>query len=273
MPLALLFQSIGISLLLDANFRVFCRTIFFDTSAKFKGLYNRKKLMSAIAIITARGGSKRIPRKNIRDFCGQPIIKYSIDAALSSGCFDEVMVSTDDEEIVEISKKYGAKVPFIRSKKNSDDYSTTSDVLLEVINQYQQLGQSYDYLCCIYPTAPFVTAEKLSSAMNIIKNNNCDCVFPIIKYSSPVQRSLKIKNDKIVMNWQENYTKRSQDLEPFYHDSGQFYLIKTSSFLKNKTLLLENTFPIIIPEIESQDIDNEEDWRIAEIKYKVLNQI
>jgi len=228
--------------------------------------------MSAIAIITARGGSKRIPRKNIREFCSSPIIRYSIEAAISSKFFDEVMVSTDDEEIAEIAKKYGAKVPFIRSKENSDDYSGTVDVLLEVISKYQELGRNFDYLCCIYPTAPFVTAKKLISAMQILKTNkDCDCVLPVVKYSYPIQRSLKIDNGKLKMNWPENHSKRSQDLEPIYHDAGQFYFAETDQFLQNKTLFTKKTLPIIVSETEVQDIDTEEDWQIAEMKFKLLN--
>ena len=230
-------------------------------------------MSKSVAIITARGGSKRIPRKNIKNFCGQPIIKYSIDAALKAGCFDEVMVSTDDEEIAEIARKFGAKVPFVRSQKNSDDYSTTADVIKEVILEYQKLGQDYEYLCCIYPTAPFVTSNLLSNSIKKLIETDADCVLPIVKYSYPIQRSLKIANGKAVMNWPENYLKRSQDLEPIYHDSGQFYSMKSSSLLEQMVLFAKNTIPVIIPETEVQDIDNEEDWKIAEIKYKMLKNI
>jgi pseudaminic acid cytidylyltransferase len=230
-------------------------------------------MSKSVAIITARGGSKRIPRKNIKNFCGQPIIKYSIDAALKAGCFNEVMVSTDDEEIAEIARKFGAKVPFVRSQKNSDDYSTTADVIKEVILEYQKLGQDYKYLCCIYPTAPFVTSNLLSNSIKKLIETDADCVLPIVKYSYPIQRSLKIANGKAVMNWPENYLKRSQDLEPIYHDSGQFYSMKSSSLLDQMVLFAKNTIPVIIPETEVQDIDNEEDWKIAEIKYKMLKNI
>ncbi len=228
--------------------------------------------MSAIAIIIARGGSKRIPRKNIREFCGSPIIKYSIESAISSGCFDEVMVSTDDDEIAKIARKYGAKTPFTRSEKNSDDYATTADVLLEVLSEYKKIGKEFDKLCCIYPTAPFITAEKIANAMEILQNNDdCDSVLPVVKYSYPIQRSLKISDNKLQMNWPENYSKRSQDLEDTYHDAGQLYCLKISDFLKNKILFTAKTMPIIVSELEVQDIDNEEDWQIAEMKYKILN--
>ena len=226
-----------------------------------------------IAIITARGGSKRIPRKNIKLFNGFPIIKYSIDAAINSGVFDEIMVSTDDLEIAEIATKYGAKVPFIRSIENSNDFSTTADVIEEVILDYQnKLGLNFEYLCCIYPTAPFVTSEKLVQTLNLLKNNNADCVLPVVKYGYPIQRSLKIEGGLIKMNWPENYLSRSQDLESIYHDCGQFYFMKTSSLLDQKKLFAEFTIPFEVSELEVQDIDNEIDWKLAEIKFNLLLQ-
>lgn len=227
-------------------------------------------MSKSVAIITARGGSKRIPRKNIKPFLGKPIIGYSITAALESGCFDEVMVSTDDAEIAEIAKGFGATIPFLRSAKNSDDYSTTTDVLKEVIEEYKKSGVYYDTLCCIYPTAPFVTAAKLQTAMKMLAETNADCVLPIVKYSYPIQRSLKIENGKAVMNWPENYFARSQDLTPVFHDCGQYYCLNTESMVRQMKLFAENTIPIITPEEEVQDIDNEEDWKLAEIKYTFL---
>jgi pseudaminic acid cytidylyltransferase len=227
---------------------------------------------SSIAMITARGGSKRIPRKNIKDFLGKPIIAYSIEAALNAGCFDEVMVSTDDQEIADIAAKLGAKVPFMRSAKNSDDYSGTADVIKEVILEYRNRGKDFSSLCCIYPTAPFISAEKLRTAMKMLSETNADCVLPIVKYSYPVQRSLKIEDGKAVMNWPENYFARSQDLTPIYHDCGQFYCMRTESLLGQMKLFAEHTLPIITPEEEVQDIDNEEDWRLAEIKYSILHK-
>jgi pseudaminic acid cytidylyltransferase len=227
-------------------------------------------MSKSVAIITARGGSKRIPRKNIKSFLGKPIIAYSITAAIESGCFDEVMVSTDDAEIAEIAKSYGAKIPFLRSVKNSDDYSTTTDVLKEVIEEYRKQGINYDTLCCIYPTAPFVSAAKLQNAMKLLAETNADCVLPIVKYSYPIQRSLKIESGKAVMNWPENYFARSQDLTPVYHDCGQYYCMNTESMLTQMKLFAQNTIPIITPEEEVQDIDNEDDWKLAEIKYTFL---
>lgn len=225
-----------------------------------------------IAIITARGGSKRIPKKNIKTFLGFPIIKFSIEAALNAGCFEEVMVSTDDYEIAEIAKSYGASVPFFRSPKNSDDFSTTSDVLLEVLNYYNSLNIFFDNLCCIYPTAPFVTSDKLKKSLNILNESKADCVLPVVQYSYPIQRSLKIENGKISMNWPENYLKRSQDFEPVYHDCGQYYFMKVLSFQEQKKLFMFNTIPIITSELEVQDIDNEEDWKIAELKFSLLKK-
>ena len=226
----------------------------------------------SIAIITARGGSKRIPRKNIKNFLGKPIIAYSIEAAIGSGSFDEVMVSTDDKEIAEIAMSLGAKVPFMRSEKNSDDYSTTADVIREVVLEYRKNGSDYDTLCCIYPTAPFVTASKLREAMKMLSETKADCVLPVVKYSYPIQRSLKIENGKVLMNWPENYFARSQDLTPVYHDCGQFYCMNTESLLSQMKLFAEHTLPIITSEEEVQDIDNEEDWKLAEIKYTFLHK-
>jgi pseudaminic acid cytidylyltransferase len=230
---------------------------------------NNKK----VAIITARGGSKRIPRKNIKNFLGFPIIKYSIEAAIQSRCFDEVMVSTDDKEIADVALSYGAKVPFFRSEKNSDDFTGTADVLAEVILEYKEKGYNFDYLCCIYPTAPFVTDALLKQAMEELISNNADCVLPVVRYSYPIQRSLKIENDKAVMVWPENYLARSQDLMPIYHDCGQFYCLKTESLLEQMKLFANNTIPIVISETQVQDIDNEDDWKLAEIKYKFLKGI
>jgi len=226
-----------------------------------------------IAIITARGGSKRIPRKNIKLFLGFPIIKYSIEAAINSGCFDEVMVSTDDDEIAQIAISLGAKVPFVRTAKTSDDYSTTCDVLEEVILDYQNLGKEFEYLCCIYPTAPFVTAQKLRYAMSILENSDADCVLPIVGFSYPIQRSLIIEDGKVVMNWPENYSSRSQDLIPTFHDCGQYYCMKTESMLTQKRLFTTFTIPVITSELEVQDIDNEVDWKLAELKYEFLKQL
>lgn len=229
--------------------------------------------MKALAIITARGGSKRIPRKNIKPFLGKPIIEYSIDAAISSGIFEEVMVSTDDAEIVEISKKAGATVPFLRSEKTSNDYATTLDVLLEVVEEYEKRGQHYDYLCCMYPTAPFVTAEALKTAMNILIDEQADTVFPVVKFSFPPQRCMVVREGKLEAKWPEYTQTRSQDLEPYYHDCGQFYCINVNSLLAQKKIMMDKVLPFYQDEINVQDIDTLEDWQIAEMKYKILKGI
>lgn len=227
--------------------------------------------MSRIAIITARGGSKRIPRKNIKEFCGKPILAYSIDAALKSKLFDEVMVSTDDEEIANIAKFYGASVPFMRSEETSSDFATTEDVLEEVLSEYKKNGQEFSDVCCIYPTAPFVTFEKLVNAKKLLDENaSADSVLPVVQYSFPPQRGLIIKNNSLSYMNPENALKRSQDLEPIYHDCGQFYYCKKESLLKYHNVIGKNTLPIIVSELEVQDIDNLSDWVIAEIKYKKM---
>ena len=227
--------------------------------------------MKILAIIPARGGSKRIPRKNIKNFAGQPIIKYSIDAAMESGIFDEIMVSTDDQEIAEVGKSFGAKVPFMRSKENSTDMAMTVPVIEEVIMEYKKLGREFDYVCCIYPTAVFVTGDRLCLAKQMILDKCAESVVPVMKFGYPIQRALKVSNDgRMAMFYPENHNVRSQDLEPTYHDCGQFYFLKTSSFLNQKVLYPEITFPLEVPESESQDIDSEEDWKMAEIKFNIL---
>ncbi len=227
--------------------------------------------MSSIAIITARGGSKRIPRKNIKDFLGKPIIAYSIEAALGSGVFDEVMVSTDDEEIAEIAKKYGAKVPFFRSEATSNDFATTADVILEVLDYYNKnLEKTFDHFICIYPTAPFVTADKLKDAYGQFKREDADSLVPVVRFSFPPQRGFKCENGIIQYLHPEFERTRSQDLEPIYHDCGQFYICKADAFTEKKSLILNKTVPFFISETEVQDIDTETDWVIAEQKYKVM---
>ncbi len=224
--------------------------------------------MKKIAIIPARGGSKRIPKKNIKDFLGKPIIAYSIEAAINSELFDEVMVSTDDKDIAEVARKRGAIIPFIRSNKNSDDNATTADVLLEVLMDYKNIGREFDYLCCIYPTAPFITVKRLNDSFKLMISEKTDSVIPIVKFSYPIQRAFRISpSEKLQYIWPENINKRSQDLEPAYHDAGQFYWREVKSFLKNNSLVSPSTVPFIMSEMEVQDIDNEEDIEVAKIKY------
>lgn len=227
--------------------------------------------MRSIAIITARGGSKRIPGKNIRDFLGKPVISYSIEAALQSGLFEEVMVSTDDQKIAEIALSYGAKVPFIRSKENSSDVAGTGDVIKEVLLKYHELGSSFDFACCIYPVNPFLTPEILKHSFTKMIEGDFNNFFPVIRFSYPIQRALIIKpGDKIEMREPEFFNFRSQELEPCFHDAGMFYFMKTMLFLKTGLLWDNKTGFIELSELAAQDIDNESDWKLAELKFKIL---
>jgi pseudaminic acid cytidylyltransferase len=225
-----------------------------------------------IAIITARGGSKRIPHKNRKEFCGKPIIEYSIEAAKQAGIFDTVMVSTDDNKIAEIAKNAEAEVPFMRSAETSSDYATTADVLMEVLEKYKERGIRYENACCIYPTAPFVTGNKLRQAMDMLVNEKKDSVIPVVPFSFPPLRGMVINDGKLEYKWQEYAMKRSQDLEEIYHDCGQFYVFRVESFEKEKKLVTDNTAGMIISELEVQDIDNETDWELAEMKYRLLKE-
>ena len=226
--------------------------------------------MRCIAIITARGGSKRIPKKNIKDFCGKPIIAYSIEAALKSNVFDEVMVSTDSDEIRIIAKQYGAAVPFLRSEETSNDYATTADVISEVLNMYRKQGKVFDSFACIYPTAPFVTANRLREASVLLLD--ADAVLSVVRFSFPPQRAFVIREGNIAFQYPEFAKSRSQDLEPIYHDCGQFYFCKTAQFEAYHSLILPVTKPFVLPEEEVQDIDTMADWDIAEAKFKVIHK-
>lgn len=228
--------------------------------------------MSRLAIITARGGSKRIPKKNIREFCGKPILAYSIEAALESGLFDHVMVSTDSEEIAEIARKYGAEVPFFRSETTSGDFATTNDVLAEVLEEYEKRGMHFDVACCIYPTAPFVTAEKLKTAVAQLESNDADTLIPVVSFSYPPQRAMVVENERLVFKYPEYLDSRSQDLQSHYHDVGQFYVFRTDRFAVNKKLMVGDILPFIVSELEVQDIDNLTDWKIAEMKYRFMTE-
>lgn len=225
-----------------------------------------------IAIITARGGSKRIPKKNIREFCGKPILFYSIEAALESGLFEEVMVSTDSEEIAGLAREAGAKVPFMRSGETAGDYATTAQVLLEVLSEYEKRGRYFDTLCCLYPTAPFVTAEKLQKAMRLLEKENVDSVVPVVRYSYPPQRAFVVKDGRTVLKSPEYLGCRSQDLEPYFHDCGQFYCLQTARFVQKRQIFTEDMLSLEMPETQVQDIDNETDWQLAELKYRMQKE-
>ncbi len=223
-----------------------------------------------LAIITARGGSKRIPRKNIKEFCGKPILAYSIEAAVESGLFDTVMVSTDDEEIAEIARQYGAQVPFYRSAETANDFATTNDVLLEVLAEYENRGQVFEMAVCIYPTAPFVTAEKIRAAVEKLEESDADTLIPVVAFSYPPQRAMIVEEGRLVFEYPQYLDSRSQDLVPHYHDVGQFYVFRTEAFKVNRKLMVGNILPLVVSELEVQDIDNQTDWEIAEMKYRLM---
>ena len=220
-----------------------------------------------LAIIPARGGSKRIPKKNIKNFLGKPIISYPIETALESCLFNEVMVSTDSKEIAEISEKYGAKIPFYRSIESSDDIAPLNQVVNEVIAEYKKIGKEFDFVCMILPTSPLITNENLKKAFDLLKNSNFDSVRPIVRFGFPIQRAFRLTDKNEVLPTNPNdFKKRSQDLEPTFHDSGQFYWIRGGKDLSTNKGAFE------ISDIEAQDIDNEIDWKLAELKYKMLNK-
>ena len=224
--------------------------------------------MKILAIIPARGGSKRIERKNVKEFCGMPIIGYSIKAALRSECFEEVMVSTDDEEIASVARSFGATVPFMRSAETANDYATTADVIEEVLDCYERQGRKFDAIACIYATAPFVTARRLRAATRILEEGRAEAAFTCVEYSYPIQRSLRVDAEgKVSMKFPEYAKSRSQDLEPSYHDAGQFYFSTVSAFRACGSLWGPDTVPIVLPELEVQDLDTPTDWALAELKY------
>lgn len=226
--------------------------------------------LKRIAIITARGGSKRIPRKNIKKFCGKPILGYSIQAALEAAIFDTVMVSTDDEEIAAIARGCGAEVPFFRSEATANDFATTNDVLLEVLTEYEKRGEHFDTAVCIYPTAPFVTADKIRNAVEELEGSDADTLIPVVAFSYPPQRAMIMKEGRLVFEYPEYLDSRSQDLTPHYHDVGQFYVFKTEAFRQNRKLMVGNILPLVMSELEIQDIDSETDWELAEMKYRLM---
>lgn len=229
--------------------------------------------MKSIAIIPARGGSKRIPRKNIKDFLGKPIIAYSILLALDSGLFDEVMVSTDDEEIAEVSRQYGAKVPFLRSAKTSDDFATTADVLIEVLENYKtQFVKTFDTACCIYATAPLIQQKSLQQGHKLL-TEGAPVALPVVAFSYPVWRGFELDNSgSIAMKWPEHEKARSQDLQPLYHDCGQWYWFQVDTFLQTKKIFQPGAKAVVTNELEVQDIDNITDWKLAELKYRLLHE-
>lgn len=228
----------------------------------------------SIAIIPARGGSKRILKKNIKHFLGKPIIEYSINAALESKLFDRILVSTDDEDIAKLSTELGAEVPFIRPKQFSDDFTTTSDVIQHCIEWLEiNSEKSYDAFCCIYATAPFIRPTDLIESHEIFKSGKWDYVFPATAYSYPIQRSFKKRVDgSIEMNYPEHFSSRSQDLSKTYYDSGQFYWGRKQAWLEKRKIFSNNSAIIELPSYRVQDIDTIEDWERAELLYKLLKE-
>ena len=227
---------------------------------------------NAVAMIPARGGSKRIPRKNIKHFHGKPIIAYSIEAALKSNLFDKVIVSTDDEEIAKIALEYGAVVPFIRSKELSDDFTGTGAVVKHTLEYLKSNGENYDFACTIYATAPFLNEKYLIEGFEKLQKSNAKIAFSCTSMPFPIQRTFKITDDeRCEMFWPENFMTRSQDLEEAYQDAGQFYWEKTNHDSKEITFG-KDSIPIILPRYLVQDIDTPEDWIRAEFMYQALKQ-
>jgi len=227
-----------------------------------------------ICIIPARGGSKRIPRKNIKIFNGKPIIAYSIEAALSSGCFDKVIVSTDDNEIAQVVKEFGAEVPFIRPAEISNDLASTNSVISHAINWMENQGNLINHVCCLYATAPFIEPNTISKAYKIFKNMDADFCFGVTSFPFPIQRAIKIRqNGKVELFQPEHFHSRSQDLDETYHDAGQFYWGTKQSFNSDISILSKIVIPYILPRHLVQDIDSTEDWIRAEIMHEVIQKI
>ena len=224
------------------------------------------------AVIPARGGSKRIPRKNIKEFHGQPMIAWSIQAALNSGCIDEVWVSTDDDEIAAIAQSYGAKIPFIRPANLADDFATTADVMQHAVQAYQtQYQQLPNYVCCLYATAPFVQRQDLQKGFELIQTKSLDYVFSATSYPFPIQRAIKLDKDGAVnMFSPEHFNTRSQDLEEAWHDAGQFYWGRSEAWLSKARIFSPQSSTVALPRFRVQDIDTSEDWQRAELMAQLL---
>lgn len=228
--------------------------------------------MGSVCIITARGGSKRIPHKNVREFCGKPMLAYSVEAALESGIFDTVMVSTDDREIAEVALACGAEVPFMRSAATSNDYATTADVLREVLAEYGKRGVEFDVMCCLYPTAPFVRGSELKDAAAML-GDGATSVIPVTSFDFPPLRGFRAGEDgSLEYAFPEYAQSRSQDLPEMVHDCGRFYFAKVGAFLESGGFITAKTRSLHIPSRLVQDIDTPEDWEMAEQKYRAMAQ-
>jgi len=220
-----------------------------------------------LAVILARGGSKRIPHKNTKLFLGKPIFCYAIDTAKQSGLFDEVMVSTDDKKIGELAEQHGAVVPFLRSPSASSDHATVSEAVEEVLVEYLKRGKRVDYCCCILATGVLMKSDRLREAFTLLKIRGYTTVFPVVRFSYPIFRALKLEGDKATMLWAENKMIRSQDLHAAYHDAGQFYWLDVEKFMGEHQVFSSNSGSVVLSNHEAHDIDTEEDWCIAEEKY------
>ena len=226
-----------------------------------------------LCIIPARGGSKRIPRKNIKEFLGQPVIAYSIKAAIDSQCFDKVIVSTNDAEIAEVAKSFGASVPFMRPDELADDYASTIPVVKHAIEWFDDQGQSPSEVCCLYATAPFVRASTIRKAYEQMQSAQADYCFTVTSFAFPIQRAIKITaENRVEMLYPEHLETRSQDLEESYHDAGQFYWGKAEAFKQQKPLFSKSATPYILPRYLVQDIDTLEDWKKAELMFKTIKK-
>ncbi|MBK3807302.1 pseudaminic acid cytidylyltransferase [Stutzerimonas stutzeri] len=226
-----------------------------------------------LAVIPARGGSKRIPRKNIKLFCGKPMIAWSIEAALQSGCFDQVVVSTDDAEIAEVARQHGADVPFTRPAELSDDYTGTVPVIRHAIEWFTQQGRTVEQVCCLYATAPFVTAQDLNRGMQVLQGDDCDYAFSVTSYAFPIQRAIRINGQgRVEMFNPEHFNTRSQDLEEAFHDAGQFYWGRAAAWLQGKQIFSPDALPVLLPRHRVQDIDTPEDWARAEWLFKAMTR-
>ncbi|MXR29637.1 MULTISPECIES: pseudaminic acid cytidylyltransferase [unclassified Pseudomonas] len=224
-----------------------------------------------LAVIPARGGSKRIPRKNIKMFCGKPMIAWSIEAALKSGCFDRVIVSTDDEEIAEVAQQYGASVPFMRPAELSDDYTGTIPVIQQAIEWCKANGFDARQVCCIYATAPFVSSEDLRRGLNTLELSGSQYAFSVTSYAFPVQRAIRLTGTgRVEMFYPEYFNTRSQDLDESYHDAGQFYWGLADAWLQGKMIFSPESSAVLLPRHRVQDIDTPEDWVRAEWLYKAF---
>lgn len=225
-----------------------------------------------LAVIPARGGSKRIPRKNVKPFAGKPMIVWSIDAALDSGCFDRIIVSTDDEEIAAIASKAGADVPFMRPANLSDDYTGTIPVVAHAISWMQEHAHPADSVCCIYATAPFVRAEDIRRGQSILEEGGADYAFSVTSFPFPIQRAIRLKaEERVEMFWPEHFASRSQDLEEAFHDAGQFYWGRSEAWLSGRPFFSPQAAAVVLPRHRVQDIDTPEDWQRAELMFTALN--